>query len=135
MRDKDAAAVYREVRRFARRIRFVPLDDRYPRALTLAELRALLAGEGGGDAAGVERAEDSTDAEEGARAADLAALREFPRDAEEAGRTLDALLREGGEGPDLVVVCGSLYLLGSLIPRLIPMYPGLAWFRQFEGEE
>ncbi|HLP40055.1 MAG TPA: cyanophycin synthetase, partial [Fibrobacteria bacterium] len=136
MRDKDAVAVYRETRRFARTVRFVPLEDRYPRALTLAELRALLAGGGGegGAPAGVERTEGSIDADESARTADLAALREFPRDAEEVERALDTLLREDGEGPDLVVVCGSLYLLGSLIPKLIPMYPGLAWFRQFDGE-
>jgi folylpolyglutamate synthase/dihydropteroate synthase len=36
--------------------------------------------------------------------------------------------------PDLVVVCGSLYLLGEVIPMLLPHYPDLAWFRQFAGE-
>ena len=46
MKDKDVAAVYRAVAGFASDIRFVPLADKYPRALTLPELRAALAATG-----------------------------------------------------------------------------------------
>ena len=47
---------------------------------------------------------------------------------------LEALLRDGKGGFDLAVFCGSLYLLGEVIPMLLPHYRGLEWFRQFQGE-
>jgi dihydrofolate synthase/folylpolyglutamate synthase len=107
MRDKDAASVVRALRSFAAEIAFVPLE-RYPRALGFAELGTALA------SAGVA----------------AAGIREFPLET----AALDDLLRPSPGKPDLVVACGSLYLLGELIPRLVPWYPDLEPFRQFLGE-
>jgi dihydrofolate synthase/folylpolyglutamate synthase len=109
MKDKDFAGLCRGVLGFAGGVRFVPLEAKYPRALAFAELEATLAPE------------------------ERARIRPFPL---EAG-ALAAWLREagGGEGgPDLIVACGSLYLLGELIPLLLPHYPGLDWFRRFEED-
>ncbi len=122
MRDKDFAAVYRSVRGFASEVLFVPLEAKFPRALPYADLIAALEP--------VERA----------------GLRPFPLEAE----ALTALLRlskgieaspvsaekpeEASPRPDLVVICGSLYLLGEVIPMLLPYYRGLDWFRKFQGE-
>lgn len=130
MRDKDFVSVYRSVKGFAAEVWFVPLEAKFPRALPYADLIAALAPE------------------------ERAALRPFPLDAE----SLAALLRAPGDStaapasaatasapspvpssippaiPDLVVICGSLYLLGEVIPMLLPHYRGLSWFRQFQGE-
>lgn len=106
MRDKDVPAVVRSLRTFAVEIGYVPLG-KFPRALGYGELETALASEGG-----------------------AAGIREFPLEA----MTLDSLLRPGPGKPDLVVACGSLYLLGELIPRLLEWYPGLEPFRQFAGE-
>lgn len=119
MKDKDVAAVYRAVAGFASAIRFVPLAPKFPRALTLPELEAALA-EGAPEGVPL-----SVPAEFPLAAGALADLLRAP--ARAAGRP-------GGAGPDLVVVCGSLYLLGEIIPMLAPLYRGLAWFRQFRGE-
>ncbi|HKP97383.1 MAG TPA: cyanophycin synthetase [Fibrobacteria bacterium] len=107
MRDKDFAAVYRCVAGFAAQVLFLSLEGKFPRALGYAELQAAL--------------------EPGEREA----LRLFPAG---ASGLADILGKSGGNGFDLAVVCGSLYLLGEVIPRLMPHYPQLAWFRQFEGE-
>ncbi|MDB5104692.1 MAG: hypothetical protein JWP91_2381 [Fibrobacteres bacterium] len=121
MRDKDVSAVYRSIRGFASGIRFIPLDravgkdgqggqtGKFPRALPYGELEGLL-GPGGTEG--------------------LLPLTLEPG-------ALESLLRRDPERAadyDLAVVCGSLYLLGEVIPMLLPHYPGLAWFRRFEGE-
>lgn len=106
MQDKDYAAAIRGVLAFAERVRFVPLGDRYPRALPYDALRAAL-----------------TEAE-------MARVDLFPA----APGAFAAWLRAAPEPPDLTVVCGSLYLLGHLIPELAQLYPELGWFLQFEDE-
>lgn len=106
MRDKDLPAVVRSLGTFAAEVAFLPMT-RFPRALGYGELQAVLGPGGGG-----------------------AGIREFPLET----AALDDLLRTGAGKPDLVVACGSLYLLGELIPRLLPWYPGLEPFRQFAGE-
>ncbi|MBW8886943.1 MAG: bifunctional folylpolyglutamate synthase/dihydrofolate synthase [Fibrobacteres bacterium] len=132
MKDKDYAAVCRRVLGFSERILFVPLGDEFPRALAFAELEAALS------------------------PAERARVEAFPL----APGALEAWLRSTGPlaprvpapdprapflgaprpgtprpgGDDLVVACGSLYLLGKLIPQLTPLYPGLNWFRQFTDE-
>lgn len=111
MGDKDFAGVYRSVSAFAQEILFLPLEGKFPRALRYADLEAAL------------------------RPPERAALRPFPLDAE---AVRGALRLPGGSPPaggfDLAVACGSLYLLGQVIPMLLPCYEGLAWFRRFEGE-
>ncbi len=115
MRDKDYASVYRSIRGFAAEVYFLPLDGKFPRALAYPELREALAPE------------------------ERVGLRAFPLEP----AALESLLAVSGNpaeagatagGFDLVVACGSLYLLGEVIPMLLPRYSGLAWFRQFLGE-
>jgi dihydrofolate synthase/folylpolyglutamate synthase len=106
MKDKDVAAVYRSVRGFASKVLFLPLEGRYPRALAYADLEGLLSE---GEREGLER---------------------LPLEA----AALEAALDEAVGAFDLVVACGSLYLLGEVIPLLLPRYPDLAWFAQFQGE-
>ncbi|MEO7423680.1 MAG: cyanophycin synthetase [Fibrobacteria bacterium] len=117
MRDKDYASVYRRIRGFASQVYFLSLEDKFPRALTFADLREALTPE------------------------ERAGLRAFPLDAAALEKILAAPATpaatggdEGRPGFDLVVVCGSLYLLGEVIPRVLPLYSGLAWFAQFQGE-
>lgn len=107
MRDKDVAGVYARIRGFASRVFFLPLDGKFPRALTYAELAGALA------APGPQPIPELLPLEAGA---------------------LEALLRDTDGGFDLAVFCGSLYLLGEVIPMLLPHYRGLEWFRQFQGE-
>ncbi len=106
MCDKDVAGVYRSIRGFADRILFLPLDGKFPRALPYKELENRVAPE------------------------ERIGLRSFPMEAE----ALEILLRDAAGGFDLAVVCGSLYLLGEVIPMLLPFYRGLAWFDQFLDE-
>lgn len=106
MKDKDYAAVFRRVLAFSERIRFVPLGDEFPRALAFAELQAALSPE------------------------ERERVEPFPL----APGAVEAWLRAPSGSPDLIVACGSLYLLGKLIPHLVPLYPGLAWFRRFADE-
>lgn len=116
MKDKDYASVFRRVLGFSERILFIPLGEGFPRALAFAELEAALSPE------------------------ERARVEEFPL----SPGALEAWLRSMGSnapgprapGPraDLVVACGSLYLLGKLIPQLAPLYPGLGWFLQFADE-
>jgi dihydrofolate synthase / folylpolyglutamate synthase len=110
MRDKDVAGVYRSIRGFADRVLFLPLDGKFPRALPFAELEAVIPPE--------ERMGSRTG---------LASLTVD-------GVSLEALLREAEGTFDLAVVCGSLYLLGEVIPLLAPHYRGLAWFDQFQAD-
>ncbi len=107
MRDKDFLDVFRRVKGFADEILFVPLGQKFPRALAYGELSAALA------------------------PAEREGLSEFPLSA----LALDGLTRADGDSSGrLLVACGSLYLLGELIPELLPCYGGLARFRQFAGE-
>ena len=106
MKDKDYAAVFRRVLDFSARIFFVPLGDEFPRALAFVELEAALAPE------------------------ERARVEAFPL----SPGAVEAWLRGSVPQGDLVVVCGSLYLLGKTIPQLVPLYPGLAWFRRFSDE-
>jgi dihydrofolate synthase/folylpolyglutamate synthase len=108
MRDKDVAGLYASIRGFASRVLFLPLDGKFPRALPYAELAGALASP--------------------EPVPELLPLEAGP---------LEALLRDNREkedGFDLAVFCGSLYLLGEVIPLLLPHYPGLEWFRQFQDE-
>src|SRR6185369_3529352 len=100
------ASVFRRVLGFSERILFIPLGEEFPRALGFGELEAALSPE------------------------ERARVDAFPL----SPGALEAWLRStgaaasGGEGPsslrtDLVVACGSLYLLGKLIPQLTPLYP------------
>jgi len=116
MKDKDYASVFRRVLGFSERILFIPLGEEFPRALSFAELEAALSPD------------------------ERARVEAFPL----APGALEAWLRSTHlrapgpralrPGADLVVACGSLYLLGKLIPQLAPLYPGLGWFRQFADE-
>ena len=116
MRDKDVAAVYGGIKGFAAEARFISLEGKFPRALPYAELQDALAHAHAGGEGALPRA--------------------FPLRAD----ALETLLRPAAAAPDpenrfdLVVICGSLYLLGEMIPLLLPHYSGLAWFRQFQGE-
>ena len=106
MKDKDYAGICRSVLGFAESVRFVPLDEKFPRALPYAELEASL-----------------SEAER---------RRVQPLALERA--TLEAVVTEAPGGSDLIVACGSLYLLGELIPKLIPYSPGLNGFRRYEAD-
>ena len=113
MRDKEYAQVYRTIRTFADEVYFLPLDGKFPRALTYPELCAALAPE------------------------ERAGLQSFPLELSALESLLIAPPPGSPASPapfDLVVACGSLYLLGELIPLLLPGYSGLGWFRQFQGE-
>jgi dihydrofolate synthase / folylpolyglutamate synthase len=122
MKDKDYATVARRVLAFAERVRFVPLGQEFPRALAFEELEAALSPE---ERARVDAFPLDTGVGAGVEAGEKAGGK--------AG-TLEAWLRAPEGEPDLIVACGSLYLLGKLIPRLEPLYPGLAWFRRFADE-
>lgn len=106
MKDKDYASVFRRVLDFSARIFFVPLGDEFPRALPFAELEAALTPE------------------------ERARVEAFPL----PPGAVEAWLRGSVPQGDLVVVCGSLYLLGKTIPQLVPLYPGLDGFRRFSDE-
>jgi folylpolyglutamate synthase/dihydropteroate synthase len=129
MRDKDVASVYRLVAGFADEVHFIPLGGRYPRALSREEL----------DAARSASASPSPGGNPGDPVQGGRPVRPFPERRPLGELPLEAaalaeFLRAGPGKPDIVVACGSLYFLGALIPLLVPLYPGLGWFRQFEGE-
>ena len=106
MRDKDFTALYRNLRALSHDITYLDLNRIFPRALTIAELRAAL------------RPEE----QEGLIEADI------------SWDSLAPLLRPA-DGADYAVICGSLYLLGEIIPTLLPHYRGLEEFgKLLEGE-
>jgi dihydrofolate synthase/folylpolyglutamate synthase len=113
MRDKDYVAVHALLRSLSRDLVFVDLSADNPRALSAAELRAALA--------------------EGGRGGEAAELKVCPPSWE----ALDPLLRSGsGEADaDSAVFCGSLYLLGEVIPLLAPRYAGLEEFARLREED
>jgi dihydrofolate synthase/folylpolyglutamate synthase len=108
MRDKDYLEVCRILRSISADLVFVDLSGSNARALTAVELQATLPAEG------------------------------FPvRTCTPAWKDLEPLLRTGGESgqnPDLAVFCGSLFLLGAVIPPLVPFYKGLEAFEGLLGE-
>lgn len=106
MRDKDFTALYRNLRSLSHDITYLDLNRAVPRALTIAELRAAL------------RPEE----QEGLREATI------------SWDSLAPLLRPAG-GADYAVFCGSLYLLGEIIPTLLPHYRGLEDFGNLLEEE
>jgi dihydrofolate synthase/folylpolyglutamate synthase len=121
MRDKDFASVFRSVRGFASEVLFVPLAEKFPRALSYADLTEALTPE--------ERASVRPFPLEASALEELLRIPGGP-----AGSSGVGVRRENSGSPDLVVVCGSLYLLGEVIPMLLPHYRGLDWFKRFVGE-
>jgi dihydrofolate synthase/folylpolyglutamate synthase len=106
MRDKDVPAVARALSGISGDLVFVNLSARYPRALSGDEARALLPTEG------------------------------FPglRVIRPEGGELEPLLRPGA-GAEEAVFCGSLFLLGEVIPLLANFYGGLGEFAQMHRED
>jgi dihydrofolate synthase/folylpolyglutamate synthase len=112
MRDKEYLPLYRSLRTVSNDLVYLDLSAVFPRALPAAELRAAVA------------------AAEGAGAA--AELREEALTWE----VLEPLLLRSGEAgeADYAVFCGSLFLLGEIIPLLLPHYQGLEEFEALVGE-
>ncbi len=106
MRDKDFAALYKQLRSLSDDIVYLDLAATFPRALPFADLRAGLTEE----------------------------EREGLREAPISWEALAPLLLSG-TGADYAVVCGSLYLLGEIIPTLLPHYRGLEEFGKMLEEE
>jgi dihydrofolate synthase/folylpolyglutamate synthase len=110
MRDKDVRAVARALATLSADLVFVDLSldalGRYPRALATGEARALLPAE------------------------------EFPglRSIAPEEAALEPLLRPGS-GADEAVICGSLFLLGEVIPLLARRYAGLEEFARLRQED
>jgi dihydrofolate synthase/folylpolyglutamate synthase len=108
MRDKDFIEVHRALEAVAAELVYLDMSDLYPRALPVSELRDAL------------RAAGRQDAAEALRVAPLT----------RAG--LEPLLQSP---PDLAVFCGSLFLLGEVIPLLLSRYEGLEEFEALTGEK
>jgi dihydrofolate synthase/folylpolyglutamate synthase len=106
MRDKDYSALYRRLHAVSGDVVYLDLSISFPRALTFSELRATLTPE---EQIGLQEAAISWEA-------------------------LAPLLLPGS-GADFGVVCGSLYLLGEIIPTLLPHYRGLEGFERMLEEE
>lgn len=106
MRDKEFTTLYRELRSLSDDIVYLDLSPAFSRALTVEELRDAL------------KPEERT----GLRAEKI------------SWESLAPLLRPGN-GADYAVVCGSLYLLGEIIPTLLPRYRGLEEFDRMLKEE
>lgn len=119
MRDKDYLEVFRQVLTFADQVGFISLEKKFPRALPYSEL-----------VAGLSKEEQ----------AKVISFNPNPISIDEIlkNRTKEKMDSETLEmqKADLVVVCGSLYLLGEVIPMLLPYFKDLSWFRQFlmDGE-
>ena len=99
MRDKDCAALYRQLHSLTDDIVYLDLSPKFSRALQHTELREAL----------------TTEEQKGLRGADI------------SWNSLEPLLRPDN-GADYAVFCGSLYLLGETIPILLPYYRGLEEF-------
>ena len=106
MRDKEFTALYRQLRSVSEDIVYLDLSPAYPRALTVEELRMAL----------------TPEEQKGLRAEPI------------SWEAIAPLLRPGN-GADYAVVCRSLYLLGEIIPTLLPHYRGLEEFEKMLKEE
>lgn len=106
MRDKDVPALARALASFSDDLVFVDLSARYPRALSGEEARALLP------------------------ASVFPPLRVIAP----GGDELETLLRPGA-GVKEAVFCGSLFLLGAVIPILARHYAGLEEFEEMRRED
>jgi dihydrofolate synthase/folylpolyglutamate synthase len=104
MRDKDYVEVCALLRSLSSDLVFVDLSAANPRALSAAALRETLSPDAG-------------------------VVRDCPPD----WKALEPLLR-ADSGCDAAVFCGSLYLLGAVIPLLAPFYRGLEAFEGLLGE-
>lgn len=96
MRDKDYLALYQLLRTLSDDLVFVDLPMNFPRALSSQEFRAALTPS---ESAGL-------------------------RDCLPSREALEPLLRDGS-GADYAVFCGSLFLLGAVMPLLATHYTGL----------
>jgi folylpolyglutamate synthase/dihydropteroate synthase len=106
MHDKDWTGMHALLRSLSEDRVFVDLSPQYPRALPVAELRATLSPEL------------------------AAALRVVPP----TRAAVEPLLRPDS-GADCAVFCGSLYLLGTVIPVLAEDYGGLEEFVRLREED
>ncbi len=106
MKDKEVGFAYQTLRTMSLDIHYLDLHAIYPRALTFSELSETLAPQ---EKLGLNPAPMTWEA-------------------------LAPLLRKGS-GADFGVICGSLYLLGELIPILHPHYRGLEAFAKLLAEE
>ncbi len=106
MRDKDFVALYRQLHSLTDDIVYLDLSPNFSRALQYTELWEALTAE----------------AQKGLREADI------------SWNSLQPLLRPDS-GADYAVFCGSLYLLGEVIPVLLPHYRGLEEFETMAKAE
>ncbi len=106
MRDKNYKEVLDQVLSFADKIYFYPLEEKFPRALSYSDLIAGL----------TSKAKDR--------------IQELSPSSFNEKLSSDNFSSDLSSKPaDLIVICGSLYLLGEVIPRLLPFYPDLEPFR------
>ena len=116
MRDKDFLEVYRALRAITDDIVFIDMSALFPRALPAAEFRAALS------------AASDVPTPDGGRL----------REASLTFEGLEPLLRRvsGAENSvDYAVFCGSLFLLGEVIPLLLSHYQGLEEFEELVAEK
>jgi folylpolyglutamate synthase/dihydropteroate synthase len=113
MRDKDVRAVARALAGISSELVFVDLSSRFARALPGEEALALLP------------------------PSDFPGLRIVAPARGAQGLSSDALepLLRPGTGADEAVFCGSLFLLGEVIPILANHYPGLEEFSKMRRED
>jgi len=108
MRDKDMAAMFRSLQTLSDSLYFVDLSAVFPRALKLSELRGMLT------------------------SAENDRLQET-RLTWESLQPLVSATSSNDTG--FLLICGSLYLLGEVIPLLLPHYQGLEEFGRMLAEE
>jgi dihydrofolate synthase/folylpolyglutamate synthase len=106
MRDKEYLAVYGALRAVTEDVVFLDMSALFPRALPFAELKGAL--------------EDARESP--------------PRNIPLGWDAIEPLLR-AGTNADHAVFCGSLFLLGEVIPLLLPYYQGLEEFEDLVGEK
>ena len=110
MRDKEYLSVYRALRTVTDDVVFLDMSALFPRALPFSELR---------DELNIQYGEE-------------APVRAVPLTWE----GIEPLLQSGADSAaDYAVFCGSLFLLGEVIPLLLPHYNGLEEFEELVGEK
>ncbi len=107
MKDKDLSSIRESLFAFSEQVFFASLL-KYSRALTSEDWLAQLS----------------------------ASLREKNSSLVLSDKNLLSLLKdpEAVQAQTPLIICGSLYLLGEVIPLLLPHYAGLEYFAQFAGE-